>query len=139
MDKMKSLIDLTIDFKGLVNLLINFRLSVWSNGLLLEYVDGDQKTETAFHPISSLHYCAAVRYVNVTGYAIEGGGERFLPLDSPFANNDDSSQHPPIFAAIFRRTTGIKVSFKDSRKTIISLTKNKKFKFSLWKHFNIGN
>ncbi|VDK63099.1 unnamed protein product [Onchocerca ochengi] len=83
-------------------------LSVWSNGLLLEYIDGDKKTETAFHPINSLHYCAAVRYVNVTGYAIEGGGERFLPLDSPFASGEDS-QHPPIFAAIFRRTTGIKV------------------------------
>ncbi|CAG9531512.1 unnamed protein product [Cercopithifilaria johnstoni] len=83
-------------------------LSVWSNGLLLEYIDGDKKTETAFHPINSLHYCAAVRYVNVTGYAIEGGGERFLPLDSPFASGEDS-QHPPIFAAIFRRTVGIKV------------------------------
>lgn len=86
-----------------------FRLSVWSNGILLEYIEGDKKTESAFHPISSLHYCAAVRYVNVTGYAIEGGGERFLPLDSPFANTEDS-RHPPIFAAIFRRTTGIKVS-----------------------------
>lgn len=78
---------------------------------MLEYIDGDKKTETAFHPINSLHYCAAVRYVNVTGYAIEGGGERFLPLDSPFASGEDS-QHPPIFAAIFRRTTGIKVSFE---------------------------
>ncbi|VDD97001.1 unnamed protein product, partial [Enterobius vermicularis] len=83
-------------------------LSVWSNGILLEYIEGDKKTETAFHPINSLHYCAAVRYVNVTGYAIEGGGERFLPLDSPFACNEDSP-HPPMFAAIFRRTTGIKV------------------------------
>lgn len=83
-------------------------MSVWSNGILLEYIDGDKKTESAFHPINSLHYCAAVRYVNVTGYAIEGGGERFLPLDSPFASSDNS-RHPPIFAAIFRRTTGIKV------------------------------
>ncbi|VIO92588.1 conserved hypothetical protein [Brugia malayi] len=92
-----------IDTKG-----IDSWLSVWSNGLLLEYIDGDKRTETAFHPINSLHYCAAVRYVNVTGYAIEGGGERFLPLDSPFATGEDN-QHPPIFAAIFRRTTGIKV------------------------------
>lgn len=86
----------------------------------MEYIDGDKKTETAFHPINSLHYCAAVRYVNVTGYAIEGGGERFLPLDSPFAIGEDS-QHPPIFAAIFRRTTGIKVSFlfqKEKKKHI---------------------
>ncbi|KAE9417258.1 hypothetical protein Angca_000382 [Angiostrongylus cantonensis] len=83
-------------------------LSVWSNGILLEYIEGDKKSETAFFPINTLHYCAAVRYVNVTGYAIEGGGERFLPLDSPFANIPDSP-HPPIFAAILRRTTGIKV------------------------------
>ncbi|CAJ0942179.1 unnamed protein product, partial [Mesorhabditis belari] len=83
-------------------------LSVWSNGILLEYIEGEQKSETAFFPINTLHYCAAVRYVNVTGYAIEGGGEKFLPLDSPFANLPDSP-HPPIFAAIFRRTTGVKV------------------------------
>ncbi|KAK6022059.1 hypothetical protein OSTOST_12256 [Ostertagia ostertagi] len=64
-------------------------LSVWSNGILLEYIEGDKKSETAFFPINTLHYCAAVRYVNVTGYAVEGGGERFLPLDSPFANIPD--------------------------------------------------
>ncbi|MFH4978264.1 hypothetical protein AB6A40_004973 [Gnathostoma spinigerum] len=95
--------DENADTKG-----IDSWLSVWSNGILLEYIDGEKKSETAFLPINSLHYCAAVRYVNVTGYAIEGGGQRFLPLDSPFAN-DDNSRHPPIFAAIFRRTTGIKV------------------------------
>ncbi|ETN76179.1 hypothetical protein NECAME_03552 [Necator americanus] len=83
-------------------------LSVWSNGILLEYIEGDKKSETAFFPINTLHYCAAVRYVNVTGYAVEGGGERFLPLDSPFANIPESP-HPPIFAAIMRRTTGVKV------------------------------
>uniref|UniRef100_A0A1I7XAN5 PID domain-containing protein n=1 Tax=Heterorhabditis bacteriophora TaxID=37862 RepID=A0A1I7XAN5_HETBA len=85
-----------------------FRLSIWSNGILLEYIEGDKKSETAFFPINTLHYCAAVRYVNVSGYSIEGGGERFLPLDSPFANIPDSP-HPPIFAAILRRTTGVKV------------------------------
>ncbi|CAD6185624.1 unnamed protein product [Caenorhabditis auriculariae] len=83
-------------------------LSVWSNGILLEYIEGERKSETAFFPINTLHYCAAVRYVNVSGYSIEGGGERFLPLDSPFANIPDSP-HPPIFSAILRRTTGVKV------------------------------
>lgn len=96
-------VDETADTKG-----IDSWLSVWSNGLLLEYIEGDKKSETAFFPIQSLHYCAAVRYVNVSGYSVEGGGERFLPLDSPFANLPDSP-HPPIFAAIFRRTTGVKV------------------------------
>uniref|UniRef100_A0A914KQV3 PID domain-containing protein n=1 Tax=Meloidogyne incognita TaxID=6306 RepID=A0A914KQV3_MELIC len=82
-------------------------LSVWYNGLLLEYVDGEKRTDSAFFAINSLHYCAAVRYVNMGGFAVEGGGERFIPLDSPFAQTD--SPHPPIFAAIFRRTTGVKV------------------------------
>ncbi|KAJ8958041.1 hypothetical protein NQ318_002048, partial [Aromia moschata] len=33
---------------------------------------------------------------------------RFLPLDSPFARTPNPT-HPPLFAAILRRTTGIKV------------------------------
>ncbi|KAI6200884.1 PID domain-containing protein [Aphelenchoides besseyi] len=78
-------------------------LSVWSNGLLLEYIDGDRRTEGAFHPITNLHYCAAVRYVNVSGFPGE-----FVPLDTAFGRIPDSF-HPPIFAAIFRRTTGVKV------------------------------
>lgn len=75
-------------------------LSVWVNGLVLEYAD---ETKELFFPIQSLHYCAAVRYVNVGNYALEGGGEKFLPLDSPFANLPNS-QHPPIFASMMRRT-----------------------------------
>lgn len=82
---------------------------MWSNGLLLEYIDGSKKTESAFFQITTLHYCAAVRYVNVSGFAVSGGGERFIPLDTPFANIPESP-HPPIFAAMFRRTTGVKVS-----------------------------
>lgn len=70
-------------------------------------MDGEKRTDSAFFAINSLHYCAAVRYVNMGGFAVEGGGERFIPLDSPFALTD--SPHPPIFAAIFRRTTGVKV------------------------------
>lgn len=83
-------------------------LTVWSNGLLVEYVEGRRKTEAQFHPIQSLHYCAAVRYVNIPGYSVPDGAERFLPLDSPFAAYPDP-RHPPIFAAILRRTTGVKV------------------------------
>ncbi|XP_066989873.1 uncharacterized protein [Macrobrachium rosenbergii] len=82
-------------------------LSVWSNGLLLENVDENQKKVTRFFPIETLHYCAAVRYVVVAG----GEGAtvpRFLPLDSPFARNPNIN-HPPLFACIMRRTTGIKV------------------------------
>lgn len=34
---------------------------------------------------------------------------KFLPLDSPFSRNSNTSIHPPLFACILRRTTGIKV------------------------------
>ncbi|XP_067014931.2 uncharacterized protein [Anabrus simplex] len=89
-------------------------LSVWSNGLLLENVDENHKKVTRFFPIETLHYCAAVRYVLVPEKAGSGSSSaspatpRFLPLDSPFARSPNPS-HPPLFAAILRRTTGIKV------------------------------
>ncbi|XP_040578928.2 LOW QUALITY PROTEIN: uncharacterized protein [Lepeophtheirus salmonis] len=82
-------------------------LSVWSNGFLLENIDENRKKVTRFFPIESLHYCAAVRYVLVPGSGDESKA-RFLPLDSPFAKNPYNN-HPPLFAAILRRTSGIKV------------------------------
>ncbi|XP_022907112.1 uncharacterized protein [Onthophagus taurus] len=84
-------------------------LSVWSNGILLENVDENHKKITRFFPIESLHYCAAVRYVLVPEKnTLHTPSPRFLPLDSPFARTPNPV-HPPLFAAILRRTTGIKV------------------------------
>lgn len=84
-------------------------LSVWSNGILLENVDENRKQVTRFFPIESLHYCAAVRQVLIPERGSSQAAEpKFLPLDSPFARTP-RAQHPPIFAAILRRTTGIKV------------------------------
>ncbi len=83
-------------------------LSVWSNGFLLENIDENRKKVTRFFPVESLHYCAAVRYVVVQGSASADQAARFLPLDSPFARNPNIN-HPPLFAAILRRTSGIKV------------------------------
>ncbi|XP_044739029.1 uncharacterized protein LOC123300511 [Chrysoperla carnea] len=84
-------------------------LSVWSNGILLENVDENHKKVTRFFPIESLHYCAAVRYVLVPEKnTLHSPTPRFLPLDSPFARAPNPL-HPPLFAAILRRTTGIKV------------------------------
>ena len=83
-------------------------LSVWSNGFLLENMDENRKKVTRFFPVESLHYCAAVRYVLVPGTSSGDKVARFLPLDSPFARNPNIN-HPPLFAAILRRTTGIKV------------------------------
>ncbi|CAF4800282.1 unnamed protein product [Pieris macdunnoughi] len=77
-------------------------LSVWSNGILLENVDESGSRVSRFFPISSLHYCAAVRRVSVEG------APRFLPLDSPFARAP-AARRPPLFAAVLRRTQGIKV------------------------------
>lgn len=83
-------------------------LSVWSNGILLENVDENRKQVTRFFPIESLHYCAAVRQVLIPERGNAHPEPKFLPLDSPFARSP-RAQHPPIFAAILRRTTGIKV------------------------------
>ncbi|BFF88902.1 uncharacterized protein DMAD_07788 [Drosophila madeirensis] len=83
-------------------------LSVWSNGILLENVDENLKQITRFFPIESLHYCAAVRQVLIPERGNSHPEPKFLPLDSPFARMP-RAQHPPIFAAILRRTTGIKV------------------------------
>lgn len=83
-------------------------LSVWSNGILLENVDENRKQVTRFFPIESLHYCAAVRQVLVPERGNANPEPKFLPLDSPFARTP-KGKHPPIFAAILRRTTGIKV------------------------------
>lgn len=83
-------------------------LSVWSNGILLENVDENRKQVTRFFPIESLHYCAAVRQVLIPERGNAHPEPKFLPLDSPFARTP-RVQHPPIFAAILRRTTGIKV------------------------------
>lgn len=83
-------------------------LSVWSNGILLENVDENRKQVTRFFPIESLHYCAAVRQVLIPERGNSNPEPKFLPLDSPFARMP-RVQHPPLFAAILRRTTGIKV------------------------------
>lgn len=83
-------------------------LSVWSNGFLLENMNENRKKVTRFFPVESLHYCAAVRYVLVPGSVPNERIERFLPLDSPFARIPNMN-HPPLFAAILRRTSGIKV------------------------------
>jgi hypothetical protein len=60
-----------------------------------------------FFPITALHYCAAVRFVPDAGP--DGADGRFLPLDSPEASNP-SHDHPPLFVATLRRTSGLQGS-----------------------------
>jgi len=71
---------------------------VFSSGLLLKY-NGDRSGATWF-PIQTLHACAALKAVDA------GYGTQFVALDTA---EGDASQHPPLFAAIMRRTKGIKV------------------------------
>ncbi|OQV25177.1 hypothetical protein BV898_00866 [Hypsibius exemplaris] len=88
-------------------------LSVWSNGILLEYLDSTGITVTKFMPVDTLHYCAAVRFVEVNSISAASSTSelvamRFFPLDHPRAT-PTSNHHPPLFACIMRRTSGIKV------------------------------
>lgn len=94
-------------------------LSVWSNGILIENVDGTGREVKRFFKIDALHYCAAVKYVPQIANQSqlnntmpnEGPTElpKFLPLDSPHARMQQNNSNPPIFASILRRTTGVKV------------------------------
>jgi len=73
-------------------------LSVYSSGLMLQYAA--DSSSTTWFPIQTLHVCAAVK-------AVSGSGPlRFVSLDTTAAQR---SNNPPMFAAIMRRTKGIKV------------------------------
>lgn len=103
------------------------RLSVWSNGVTITPEGANEKPTTGesqdvqrssstFYPIVGLHYCAAVRYDSGDAHSPHSPHPsnphdvRFVPLDSLAGRATDGAAHPPIFAAIFRRTTGVKVS-----------------------------
>lgn len=77
-------------------------LSVYHNGIQLAFTR--QPYAVIFFPISSLVYCASLRFTivesdrsNVTSHV----DWRFMPLDS-LPNSD--SKHPPLFCAVIRRT-----------------------------------
>ena len=79
-------------------------LSVFSSGILLSYVD--DKSGNTWFPIQSLYVCTAVKCaIQVDGLTGEKNA-KFVALDSEEAKG---SMHPPMFAAIMRRTKGKKV------------------------------
>ncbi|CAH1801577.1 unnamed protein product [Owenia fusiformis] len=80
-------------------------LTVFSTGVQLQYVD-DQSTVVWF-PISSLYVCSAVKAVTVINGATRERTAKFVSLDK--TDEIGNSPHPPIFAAIMRRTKGVKV------------------------------
>ena len=81
-------------------------LSVYNSGLLMTYVD--DSSSSAWFPIRTLNVCAAVKAVTSAPETTADVAERtvFASVDSPEV---DRNPTPPIFAAIMRRTRGIKV------------------------------
>lgn len=78
-------------------------LTVFSSGLLAQYV-GDKSV--VWFPIQTLHVCAAVKCATDINGVTGEKTARFVALDSP---SGKTTRHPPIFAAILRRTQGVKV------------------------------
>jgi hypothetical protein len=76
---------------------IDALLTLFDNGLQLSFVR--QPNVVIFYPLSSLIYCASIRFTLVDGDASSGIGWRFLPLDRVAPN-----RHPPLFCAVVRRT-----------------------------------
>lgn len=54
-----------------------------------------------FFPISSLIYCASLRFSTVESDLVSGIDWRFVTLDSTVS---DRTKHPPLFCAVVQRT-----------------------------------
>jgi hypothetical protein len=78
-------------------------LSVYHNGIQLEFTR--QPLVAIFFPITSLTYCASVRFSIVENEQTKLTSAvdwRFMPLDELTDNNDN--KHPPLFCAHVQRT-----------------------------------
>ena len=78
-------------------------LSVYENGIQLTFTR--QPHAVIFFPISSLIYCASLRFSiieNDQTNLISPINWRFMPLDSSTTNYED--KHPPLFCSTIRRT-----------------------------------
>lgn len=77
-------------------------LSVFENGVQLTFTR--QSEAAVFFPISSLVYCASLRFTVIKNDRTKPKGSiywRFLPLDT---SSTDENKHPPLFCAVFQRT-----------------------------------
>ena len=85
------------------NLGIDAALSIYENGIQLAFTR--QPHAVVFFPITSLLYCASVRFSIVTNNQNSSIDWRFLPLD-PMAPNQDN-KHPPLFCVVTHRTNAV--------------------------------
>lgn len=89
---------------------IDLWLKVYSSGLML--TPADDPASSMWFPVQSLKVCAAVKCVELPISSFAQSPEtasptaRFVPVDSPEAA---STKHPPLFSAVMRKTTGVKV------------------------------
>lgn len=77
-------------------------LSVYDNGIQLAFTR--QPHTVIFFPISSLIYCASVRFTIVENEQCKASSSvdwRFMPLDEI---NHSDNKHPPLFSIVVRRT-----------------------------------
>lgn len=78
----------------------------YSSGIKVSYISKDNNEQpSVWFPIQTLHVCAAVKAIDLI-LANKEKQTRFIALDS---DNGKKSEHPPIFAAIMRRTVGRKI------------------------------
>lgn len=78
-------------------------VSIYPNGIQLSYIR--QPYAVVFYPISSLIYCASVRFSIVKNEQNSSLDWRFLPLDVD--ERTSSTKHPPLFALVTQRTKAI--------------------------------
>ena len=74
-------------------------LSIYDNGIQLTFLR--QPYVVIFFPLSSLIYCASLRYSIVENDQTSTTDWRFITLDS---SEPSSSKHPPLFCAVVQRT-----------------------------------
>ena len=76
-------------------------LKTYSTGVMLTPVA--DATSSIWFPIQHLKMCAAVKCLESI---VKSNPPRFVAVDS---NEASSTKHPPLFACVMRRTTGVKV------------------------------
>lgn len=74
-------------------------LSIYDNGIQLTFIRHPHVV--IFFPLSSLIYCASLRYSIVESDQASNIDWRFVTLDSA---EQTSSKHPPLFCAVVQRT-----------------------------------
>ena len=75
-------------------------LSIYENGIQLAFTR--QPHAVVFFPLTSLVYCASVRFSIIANDHSRVVDWRFMPFDQ--LGTGDDSKHPPLFCAVIHRT-----------------------------------